>query len=107
MSKIIPNDPVGSNPTVHSKFDRSQGKGLKAPRLSHPGETAPVTGTHMPGHNPNGHKEPVHTSHGYGPPKVTHHTPAQAHGKMERGEHVNPSPKDTQYDRRKGSGHHG
>jgi hypothetical protein len=58
MSKIIHNEPEGHNPTVHSKFDRSGGKGLKPPHLSHPGETAPVTGTHVAGHNEGGSKYP-------------------------------------------------
>lgn len=54
---------VRDNPTVHSKFDRSQGKGLKAPHLSHPGEVAPLTGTHVKGHTPNGHMLPKHIAH--------------------------------------------
>lgn len=33
----------GSNPAVQSKFDRSHGRGLKAPHLSYPGQVAPVT----------------------------------------------------------------
>lgn len=98
MSKIIPNDPVGHNPAVQSKFDRSQGKGLKPPHLSHPDETAPVTGTRVAGHNENGHKLPREVSRGFGEPKVTHHSPAEAHGKMLRGERANPSPKATFYD---------
>jgi hypothetical protein len=105
MSKIIPNDPVGSNPAVHSKFDRSQGKGLRPPHLSHPGETAPLTGTHVAGHNENGHKEPVKHSHGYGAPVQTHHEPHA--GRMAEGVRTGHTPKTTQYDRRKGSGKHG
>jgi len=51
---------VRDNPAVHSKFDRSHGKGLKAPHLSHPGQVAPVTGTKVAGHTVNGHKLPKH-----------------------------------------------
>lgn len=57
-------EPQRSNPTVHSKFDRSHGKGLKAPHLSHPGETAPITGTKVAGHTENGHKLPKHVKYG-------------------------------------------
>jgi hypothetical protein len=64
-----------SNPSVRSKFDKSHGKGLPAPHLKHPGETAKPTGTKMPGHTENGHKLPVerglskgsHLHHGYTP----------------------------------------
>ena len=31
------NEPVRNNPTVRSKFDKSHGKGLKAPHMSFPG----------------------------------------------------------------------
>lgn len=58
MSKELPNDPVRSNPPVQSKFDRSHGMGLTPPHLSHPGETAPQSGTKVAGHTENGHKIP-------------------------------------------------
>lgn len=46
------------SPPIRSKFDRSHGKGLKAPHMSHPGGTAPVTGTTVAGHTENGAKYP-------------------------------------------------
>lgn len=62
-----------SNPTVHSKFDRSHGHGLKPPHLQHPGEVAPVTGTKVAGHNEHGHKLPF--DGGYKLGKGEHHPP--------------------------------
>lgn len=47
-----------SNPKVRSTFDRAHGKGLKAPHLSWPGATAPVTGTQVPGFDANGNMRP-------------------------------------------------
>ena len=54
---------MSTNPPVHSKFDRSRGFGLKAPHLKHPGEVAPVTGTHVPGHTEGGAKLPREVHH--------------------------------------------
>lgn len=96
MSKIIPNDPVGHNRAVQSKFDRSQGKGLKPPHLSHPGEVAPVTGTHVSGHNEGGHQHPKEASVRHGEPKRTHHEPHA--GRMAAGESVKHLPNDSFYD---------
>lgn len=46
VEKTMPgasNEPVRENPTVRSKFDKSQGRGLPAPHLTFPGQVAPVT----------------------------------------------------------------
>lgn len=59
MSKDLPNDPVRSNPPVQSKFDKSHGHGVPFTPVSHPGATAPLTGTKVAGHNENGHKYPT------------------------------------------------
>jgi len=67
-----------ANPQVRSKFDKSQGRGLPAPHLSHPGEVAKETGYHHPGHNENGHKLPHEVSMQVGDSgkhQVTWHAP--------------------------------
>jgi hypothetical protein len=48
----------GNNPPVRSKFDRSRGKGLKAPHLSHPGEVAKESGSGHAGFMDSGHMMP-------------------------------------------------
>lgn len=55
---------VRDNPAVHSKFDRSRGKGIPAPHISHPGGTAPITGTKVAGHTEHGAKLPKHVKYG-------------------------------------------
>lgn len=52
---------TGSNPGVSSKFDKSQGKGLKAPHQSFPGQTAGITGSTKAGFNENGRMNPKST----------------------------------------------
>jgi hypothetical protein len=69
---------IRNNPPVRSKFDKSQGKGLPAPHLKHPGEIAKDTGTRMPGHNENGHKLPAERSVGLGASHLrTHYGPGE------------------------------
>ncbi len=68
----------GENPTVRSKFDKSQGKGLPAPHLTHPGEVAKETGSKHTGFNENGHMMPKDVSMAVGDDgkhQVTLHTP--------------------------------
>ena len=66
------------NPPVRSKFDKSQGKGLPAPHLKHPGEVAKETGSRHPGHNENGHKLPTERSVGLGGSHLRHnYTPGE------------------------------
>jgi hypothetical protein len=96
MSKMLPTDPERNNPAVQSKFDRSHGKGLKPPHLSHPGAVAPVTGTKVAGHNENGHKMPKEASVGYGEPQKTHHEPHA--GRMAEGTRTGHTPKSSFYD---------
>jgi hypothetical protein len=64
-------EPIRANPAVKSKAS-FHGKGRPAPHLSHPGATAPVTGTHVAGHNENGHKLPVDVTPAKGAHHVTH-----------------------------------
>lgn len=74
------------NPTVRSKFDKSQGKGLPAPHLTHPGETAKETGSKHPGHNENGHKLPTERSVGLGGSHLRHsYTPGEMGAPMIHG----------------------
>lgn len=49
----------GNNPKVTSKFDRMHGHSRTPGSVSRPGGVAPVTGTHVAGHNEHGHKLPV------------------------------------------------
>lgn len=56
------NEENKSNPPVRSKFDKSQGKGLKAPHLSFPGGTAKVTGSSHAGFTENGNMLPKSSS---------------------------------------------
>lgn len=91
-----------SNPAVRSKFDKSQGKGLPAPHLSHPGQTVAVTGTHHPGHNENGHKIPVEVTGRHGGDemhKVTHHHPSTLGSGMAEGRGYAREPNIAQSDR--------
>lgn len=75
-----------SNPRVSSKFDKSQGKGLPAPHLKHPGETAKETGSSYPGHNENGRKTPIERSVGLGGSPVRHaYTPGEMGAPILRG----------------------
>lgn len=46
------------NPPVTSKFDRDHGMPRKLGKVTHPGGVAPITGTHVPGHNEGGHMYP-------------------------------------------------
>jgi hypothetical protein len=50
---------MAENMKTRSKFDRSHGKGLKAPHMGFKGATAPITGTVVPGHNDGGHMIPM------------------------------------------------
>ncbi len=71
------------NPQVHAKGDL-HGMGRKAPHMSHPGETAAVTGTHHSGHNENGHMHAKEVgSRGSG--RVTHHEPGKLGSGMAEG----------------------
>lgn len=54
---------VRDNPRVQSKFDKSRGKGLPAPHLSHPGAVAKDTGSKHAGYTENGHMLPTHIKH--------------------------------------------
>lgn len=74
-----------SNPPVRSKFDKSQGKGLPAPHLKHPGETAKETGSTYPGHTSNGHKMPTERTHGFGGHTRTHYGPGEMGAPIIRG----------------------
>lgn len=47
-----------SNPSVTSKFDRNHGKPRTPAKVTHPGGTAPVSGTAQSGHNAGGHRYP-------------------------------------------------
>ena len=49
---------MAENPKVTSKFDRSHGKPRTPGRVSHPGGTAPVSGTHKGGYTEHGHQHP-------------------------------------------------
>jgi hypothetical protein len=60
------------NPKVSSKFDKSQGRGLPAPHLKHPGEVAKESGSSHPGHTSNGHKLPTERSVGLGGSYLRH-----------------------------------
>jgi hypothetical protein len=76
------------NPPVQSKFDKSQGKGLPAPHLTHPGAVAKETGSKHPGFNENGHMlarevgGPVGDSTIH---RVTQHSPASLGSGMAEG----------------------
>src|SRR5271154_5506904 len=77
---------IKENPEVRSKFDKSQGRGLPAPHLKHPGEVAKETGTHMPGHNENGHKMPTERSVGLGGSHTrSHYSPGEMAAPMLHG----------------------
>ncbi len=78
-------EPVRNNEAVHAKGDL-HGMGRRAPHLTHPGETAPITGTHVAGHTENGHKLPVDVSPTHGAHKVEHYTPGEMGAPMIRGE---------------------
>ena len=77
---------MASNPAVHSKFDRSHGRGIPAPHVGHPGGTLSITGTKIPGHNENGRLEPRSVDPGVGPHKVTHHPPQTLGSNLADGE---------------------
>lgn len=96
---------MSENPKVTSKFDRMHGHPRKPGHVTHPGGTAPISGSSAPGHTENGHKHPQEISHGYGAPVQTHHEPHA--GRMAEGQGSAHSPKDTQYDRRGKDGQHG
>jgi hypothetical protein len=88
------------NPPVRSKFDKSRGKGLPAPHIGHPGATAPLTGTTIPGHNENGHKLPTERGNSHGGIKTHHHEPGRLGSNMAEGQrHVYGMPNKDQTDR--------
>lgn len=82
------------NPKVRSKFDKSQGRGLPAPHLSHPGATAKVTGSSHPGHTENGHKLPVERMNGVGGIGARHYSPGEMGAPILKGQGMG-GPKNT------------
>ncbi len=85
---------IRNNPTVRSKFDKSQGKGLPAPHLKHPGEVAKETGSSHPGHTENGHMLPQERNVGMSGHKVTHHEVGSMGSNMYTGQGLG-TPKNT------------
>lgn len=77
---------VRDNPPVKSKFDKSQGRGLPAPHLKHPGEVAKETGSKHPGFNENGHLLPKEGAMAFGGVKTHHHEPSRLGTNMADGE---------------------
>lgn len=82
---------MGNNPAVRSKFDKSHGKGLPAPHLSFPGQTAPVTGTKVGGFNPNGRMVPKEVTK-TGTLSLNHRSPAELGTQMANGQRTAPKP---------------
>lgn len=81
------NEGVRDNPKVRSKFDKSQGRGLPAPHLKHPGEVAKESGTKQPGFTENGHMEPKERQgHGVGSIATHHHEPGKLGSNMAMGQ---------------------
>jgi hypothetical protein len=74
------------NPPVRSKFDKSQGKGLPAPHLKHPGDVAKETGSRYPGHTQNGHKLPVSRGTSMGAHLREHFSPGEMYAPMITGD---------------------
>jgi hypothetical protein len=54
------------NPSVQSKFDRNHGSPRKPAPVTHPGATAPMTGTEVAGHTNAGHQMPREVGHAAG-----------------------------------------
>lgn len=96
------NEGIRDNPAVKSKFDKSQGYGLPAPHLSHPGAVAKETGSSHSGYNANGHMVPkeVGETSSY---RTEHHEPSKLGSGMAEGRGYAREPNMGQTDRVKPS----
>jgi len=79
-------EPIRDNPTVHSKFNRSHGKGVSAPHMSSPGPVMPTT---SPG--PRVYSQPKNVGSS-GSMKTQHIPPSQLGDGMANGRHYAQAP---------------